>query len=294
LILKRDIENAAETRAPGLLDFVLQKVIANLPFQQEVLPGIGLDYSFRAKPVVTQHDIALPIAGEFYPYNKQPGSPGEPEKLPDSPTTNEMIEIYLSEWSLNSLLRAAFLGGKMAATVTAENAPPVVQCYFVSDYYARIAPGIIDMFGNESAMAFALSLESQPNATISDDGFDIANVFRVTLLGRKKDDPEYSKAIVVDCNNHATGFISTKGEYITGSITVAQQFYFTLVENFVGQIDLPAYICLLTDLIEVFNDEINKALAEGIPLPSFLGLSFKKPVIVWSASHYVLLSGDFQ
>jgi len=295
LLLKGSIEKAAAMSAPAMLDAALHNTLVVQPFQQEVMPGIGLDYSFPAKSVVTQHDIALPIAGEFYPYNQQPGTtPGEPSQLPDGSTTNEMIEVYLSEWSLNALGRAAFYGGRLTKTITSDVAPPELSDYFVSSYYASMAPGLIDVFGNDAEMAFVVNVEDEPKVTVALYGFDVDVVTRVTLLGKKKDDPAFTKAIVVDSHFQIDGLISTDGDRIVGNLTAATRFDTCLIESTVGTVDMRYYANVIEDLVEAATSHANAVLAQGFPLPSLRGLSIKKPIIVWSASHYVLLSGDLQ
>ena len=294
LMLKSTIERAAATAVPPMLDASLQNTLVVQPFQMEVFSGVGLDYSFPAKSVVTDHDIALPIAGEFYPYNKQPGTtPGEPLPLPDSSTTHEMLEVYMSEWALNSLGIAAFYGGKLTTTLTEFSVPVEQRKYFVSGYYAQVAPGIIDVYGNESSMAVVVNVESEPNTTIADDGFDVESIVRVALLGRKEQDPSYTKAFVIDCQLHLDGLISTNGEYIIGNMT-AGEYSTKLVDSAVGNVDMAGLKEMVDDTLTTAISYANQVLAQGIPLPSLRGLSIQKPIIVWSASHYVLLSGDLQ
>ena len=293
-LLKKTIEKAAATSLPPLLDKTLDGVLVVQPFQMEVMPGIGLDYSFPAKSVATANNIALPIAGEFYPYNSQPGTtPGEPNALPDATTTGEMIEIYVSEWTINALGRAAFLSGRLTTALTQDKVAPEQRKYFVSSYYADIAPGLIDQFGNDAEMAIVVNVEEEPNITVADDGYDVEALLRIALLGKKKDDPSFVKAFIVDTMLHLDGLVSTDGELIIGNMT-AGEFSAKLVESAVGSVDLDGLKATLDTTIGIAVNYVNKVLATGIPLPSLRGLSVQKPIIRWSSSRYLLLSGDLQ
>jgi len=67
-----------------------------------------------------------------------------------------------------------------------------------------------------------------------------------------------------------------------------------IVESAVGDVDADGLKVVVDTAIGTAVDYVNKVLATGVPLPSLRGLSIQNPIIKWSSSRYLLLSGDIQ
>ena len=293
--LKHTIERAAASALPAMLDATLDTTLVVQPFQQQVLEGVGLDYSFPARAVVTPHNMAVAVAGEFYPWNSAPGTtPGEPEPLPDTTTTGQMVEVYVSEWALASLARAAFYGGRLSTTLTADTVPEDARMYFVSGFYATCAPGVVTAYGSDAPMAVVVNAQQVPNLTVAADGFDVEAVVRMALLGKKAGARRFTEALVLDARVHIDGVVTTDGERLVGRLE-AGEMALALVDSAVGPVSVDALRKSVVDAaIDAAVAGANKRLAAGIPLPTLTGLAVRSPVISWSAERYLLLSGDIQ
>jgi len=297
LALTRTIEKAVATSGPAAINAMIKQELDVQPYQMVIAPGLGLDYSFTGDAVVTSDAAAIPIAGELYPPALGPHStPGKPGELPDKSLTPQTLEIYASQWSVGSALRAAFISGELTAAFTSESVPETspLQPYFHTSAYAAAAPGMAAVFGNNSEVAVVIAADSAPEVSIEEGSFSIIAPLRLEVVGTDLKDGKRKQAFRLGIDPTISGNLAVNGDRVVGKIAVKDGKW-KVVESAVGEVDAEE---LDKDFTPQFQATvllyINNKLAQGFPIPSLDGFSLVDPIISFKKGAYVLLSADLK
>jgi len=290
-LLKGTIQSTICTQLPAAIDAMANEQLSTLPVMEPIGFGLGIDYMLPTAPVVGQFGLSLSTRGEMYAVNEGPGhTPGSPVALPDGEIADAEIELVLSEWTLASVAYSAWHAGLLSKLLTQNDVPPAAAQFFTTSTYSAYAPGLVKKYGAKQPVALALAVKAAPVVLAATKGFTVDAEVLLAILGKNPASGAYEEAFEMLLDVDAEGTLSCRGDNITGELDVLDANT-TLVETFVGEVDVSGFSDLVTFVLSMAEDLVNSFLVTGFPIPSFDGVSVKSPAVKWGP-RYVLISGD--
>jgi len=269
---------------------LIDKYLSELPVQHVLGDYLAIDYSL-ADPngiVITSDDILIgSAAGEFFPKNGHPGqAPGKPVAMPNSVTDNQ-FQIFVTDFSVESLGFAAVKSGLAEMTVTKDMVPAMAKDFFATDFYGQYAPGILDKYGEGTDCALLLALHQTPDVIFTTkDGVDVKAGVELTIRAMNKDG-KFEDAFSIMLNCDIDGDAKVNNTVLSGELTDVSATA-TLVSSHVGDVDIDGINDLVQFALSMCLDTVNEILAKGTPLPTLPGLHFVNPEILYRDDYIVV------
>lgn len=298
-IIVSNIDKAVKRELKYLLNTFVNEEFARFPVQIPLGLGIGFAYAMTADPTVASASLVFPSQGEFYPLETGPGHSGHtPVVLPDHATSKvNMFELIFSEFSAQTLGYSAFKAGAFEQRLTKEDAAavPAASVLFTTDVYAVYAPRMLTKFGRGKETSLRFSAFREPLVDFTESGFDVTFPLIVTIdvNNTKKGanvtgDWEEAFALMVTANTK--GDIGFDNNTLRGKIAITNTTI-ALHSSNVGAVNVKGLSSTIHIALDVAQTFVNKALANGIPIPAFHGLTFVDPIIEWY-DKYVAVSSS--
>lgn len=264
--------------------------LSEVPVQHVLGDYLAIDYSLYNPNgiVITSDDILIgSCAGEFFPKGGQPGqAPGKPVNMPNS-VTNTQFQIFVTDFSVESLGFAAVKSGLAEMTVTKDMVPSLAKDFFVTDFYGQYAPGIIDKYGEGTDCALFLAIHQTPDVIFTTkDGVDVKAGAELTIRAQNKDGKfEDAFTILLTCD--IDGDAKVNNTVIYGELTDVSATA-TLVQSHIGNVDIDGINDLVQFALSMGLDAVNEILAKGTPLPTLPGVQFVNPSIIYRDDYIVV------
>jgi len=271
----------------------LDQFLAQVPVQHVLGDHIALDYSL-ADPygiVITPDQLVIgSVAGEFFPQGGQPGNaPGQPVAMPDS-VTNTQFQIFISDFTVESLGFTAVTGGLAEMLITKDMAPSLAKDFFTTDFYGQYAPGLIDKYGSGTDVSLFLAIHQVPDVIFSvKDEIDVqAGVEMTVRANNSAGSFEDAFTLLLTCN--IDGDAEVNSTVIYGQLS-AVDISASLVQSQVGTVDINGFNDLIEFALSMGLDAVNAILAHGAPLPTLPGAEFVNPTILYR-DDYIVVATD--
>jgi len=294
-LFHKKITNALQTAICGALHGDLQdkidELLSTIPVQEPVGNYFAIDYSLagpHAIQIVPEKSLVACSSGEFFPIGGKPGgAPGTPAEMPNS-LTNNQFQIFVSEFSIESLGYAAVKDNLAQRLITKDIAPPVAAYFFSTDFYSEYAPGLITKYGEGKEVSIFINMCEAPDLVLTEVN-EIYVKANVDVTIRVKNDAgtfEDAFTLLLSCVVDANA--NVENNRITGLLTDAGATA-SLVSSNVGDIDINGFNDLVQFALSMGLDSINDILKKGAPLPVMPGLTFVNPKILYHDG-YILVA----
>ena len=317
----KQIESGVSDQLPGVIDDLGTAALGSAPIQENITYDIGFDYTFsRPVSVVTINKaaaatttttnnnnnnninkglsnknvkaIVAPLRFEVFANIEGSGhTPGVPAAPLPEGETGQMLEFYLSNWSIASISRALWRTGSFTKVLTRANAPAALANMFSAGHYAAIAPGLQAAYGADAEVAIVSSAAAPPEVEPLTGGYTATAPAEVAFLVMDSSKATFTVAFVASSNASYKGSLAVKNARIVGDVTLVGHSA-AVVETAVGAVDAKALAGEIRSALELGAKHASEVLASGvIPLPSFIGVEFKDAEIRWGQG-YALFSSD--
>jgi len=242
-------------------------------------------------PIFTNSYMSLPELGEFFDIvspSDCPSSNCPLDPLPDF-ITSEMIQMIISDFTLNTAGWAFYKIGTFTATVTDSDIPSWSPVRLNTESFKILIPELYETYGSAE---MELSLEStQPPFGVFSNTFGASISAVGDLNAIVLTSPSPSTAFTLSGVISLAGTAQLSGLFVIGNLTYLHG-NFSLESSSIGKFD----VNVLNDLLNLLFSsgvipKINKQLQSGFPLPTVEGLTFNSPSIGWG-DHYFYVSTD--
>jgi len=274
----------------GTVQAQLTEFLESVPVRHDLGNYFAIDYSL-AYPngiAITPDGILFgSLAGEFFRKGGQPGqAPGQPVQMPVS-VTNTQFQIFVSDYSVESLGFTAVKSGLAQYLITKDMAPVMAQDFFMTDFYGQYAPGLLDKYGSGTEVALFLAVEQTPDVVFTaKDGIDVKVGVELTIRGKNKAGTfEDAFTVLLSCD--VDGVARVNNTVISGELTTVTATA-SLVQSHVGNVDIDGINDLVQFALSMGIDAVNEILANGTPLPTLPGLQFVNPSIIYKDDFIVV------
>lgn len=285
------IESEMSTTLPPLIDELGSEALSSVPIQENITFDIGFDYSFSDAVKVGNYGMIAALRGEVFANIEGSGhTPGTPSALPDG-ETSQMVELYLSDWTLASISRALWRTNAFTKIHTLSDAKTSSVSYlFTAKYYKNIAPWLPATYGDDAEIAIVSSAMLTPELKLATAGFAAYTPTELAFLVMDSAKDQYTLAFTAVSNVTYKGTLSVKNGLLVGEVKLADHSA-AAVETPLGSVDSEALADAIRGALELAADHASSVLAKGITIPSFIGIQVYDSEIIWG-DNYVLISTD--
>lgn len=295
--IKSSVDKAVKKELKYLLNTFVNEALKEVPVQIPLGLGMGIAYKFTSDPTVTADgSLVFPSQGEFYPLELGPGQSGHtPAALPDRGTTKvNMFEFIFSEYTLQTLAFSAYKARafEQRLTKSALEAFPAAGALFTTDVYVVYAPRMLTKYGHGKEVSLRFSSFAEPLVSFTESGFGATfplNIYvDVNVVNKTTNESHWEEAFGIEAIANANGDIDFENNTIFGKISLTNTTI-SLHSSNVGTVNVKGLRSTILLALDVAQSIVNNILADGVPVPSFQGLTFVDPVIEWHED-YVAIS----
>lgn len=289
--IRKVIESEMSSTLPPLVDKLGTEAMSSVPIQENITFNIGFDYSFSDTVKVGDSGMIAALRGEVFANIEGSGhTPGTPGALPDG-ETSQMVEMYLSDWTLGSISRALWRTSTFTKIHTASDPKTSAVSYlFIADYYKNIAPWLPATFGSDAEVAIVSSAMLTPELKLGVSGFAAYTPTELSFLVRNKTHNQYVLAFTAVSNVTYKGILGVTNSRLVGNVRLAEHSAAAL-EKPLGLVDNAALADAVKSALELAANHATTVLGKGIPIPGFMGVQLNDSDIIWG-DNYVLISTD--
>ena len=289
--IRKTIETQVSTTLPPLIDQLGSEALSSVPIQENITFDIGFDYSFSDAIKVGPSGMIAALRGEVFANIEGSGhTPGTPSALPNG-ETSQMIELYLSDWTLASISRALWRTSSFTKIHTLSDPKTAsVKYLFTAEYYKTIAPWLPATYGDDAEVAIVSSAIVTPELQIGVNGFAAYTPTELAFLVMDKSTKQYVLAFTAVSNVTYKGTLSVANSKLVGNVQLADHSA-AAVETPLGSVDNAALGDAVRSALELAAGHATTVLKKGIPIPGFIGIKLNDSELRWG-DNYVLISTD--
>jgi len=273
--IKSSTQSSLQSAIPNSIDTGLANVLATLPIAEPINHEIEINYELQRAPSIYPDYFTLDTLGEFYAVENPSEAPFSPGSLPDV-ATNEMVQIFLSDFVLNSAAYVFFTEHLIEFTVTDSMLPKDAPVQLNTTYFSIMIPNLYKMYPNKMFNLFLYTRDTPVgNFTTSGAEVNAPGAIDIVIL------PDNIVAFTLGVQVLTAGTAGLNGQNITGELSFLNTSL-SLLNSTIGDFDVSVLQTIVDDLVKVaLIPMVNKILATGFPLPSVSGLTFISPRVGW-------------
>lgn len=285
-LIKSEVEKEIEKALPPIINSGLSSAISTLPITVAINDEIEINYELTEQPSVSSSYLTFSALGEFYSLAKPTPAPFSPGPIP-STTTSDMIQIYVSDFTINSASYVFFEEGLMKYEVNDSMLPSNSPLRLNTTYFSILIPPLEKAYPDRM---FKLNIyaAATPTVTFSASGAAVNAIVNVDFVIL----PELDVAFTLQLKALGDGEVSLSGTNIVGKVAFINATL-SLNNTNIGDFSILALQEIMSTLVQqLVLPQANKKLAVGFPLPTIAGLTLEESEIGFGAN-YVLISTDF-
>jgi hypothetical protein len=164
--MKKDINEKVSAILQESFEDELNHILKNIDYKSDI-PGtyLGADYHVVQNPLITSNFLSFAFNGTFYNTklpNQQPQVP-DPAMLPTSDeNSTEMVQFFISEHVVDSLLYSIFTAGLLSVTIDSNMIPSDSAYQLNTSSLNSLFNGMEDLYGYDTPCQLKLSAKDNP------------------------------------------------------------------------------------------------------------------------------------
>ncbi|EFC46805.1 hypothetical protein NAEGRDRAFT_47514 [Naegleria gruberi] len=252
-------------------DYIAQQPFI-MPINLSSTMSLMIDFGFDIFKVVDYLTVGAFSQVRFFDKSLGEKLPFEPVDLPTSPTSNDLLQIYVTDFVVKSLLFSLHQSNQISFVVTPEMVPPTEMIQLNTTSLKIYLPELYNKYPNQLVQ---LVLSSNPsNAPVPD--FNITTVgmnanFNGELLFQVLNGSSTVNAFSVSvAAQFSLDKISLKNNATTINMTAEidnPSVLLTLKQSWIGPIDIKNFAFIVNVVVaRGVVRQLNIQLADGIPL----------------------------
>lgn len=241
--------------------------------------GLALDYSLLSSPKVTNGYLILNSNGAIvnlkYPKSLNPPFV-QPTTLPDFDINGKFIQMFLSDYSINTAINSVYLSNMLDITVKSEDVPHYSFFQLNTTSLEMIVRGISDVYGRDRKVDLHSIVTSRPDVAISENRINGATTVDLSLLVRN-DDGTHDLALRFNTTISSSVDVRVESQgQISAWINTLQWSNCTLIDSKLKQTDITqiqnGFNFAMKVVLPILNNDYLKKIT--IKLPSVQGIIF--------------------
>ena len=303
-VFKSTISNAIKDAAKKALgdqltsqvNKVLKNIVWTVPFADKFAQANFIPSSVASNA----QSLSVGVTGDVTPIGKSGALP--PFSVPSMPTwdpsaSSAYVQVMLSAWSLESYTYTYYQGGRLDRIITHSDIGSLSPVQLNTSSMSLFAPGLKTKYPNRW-MQLEMKAVGPPVADIStSSGLKVVMPASLSFQVLNESGGVLAEAFSLGANVTAaikTSVVGGSTQRISGQVT-SLSAPFQVVRTSVGPVRLVNGLSNFTNFLldDVVVPIVNKALAQGFPLPSVSGFSLTSTTLA-EKNGYLLVGSQFK
>eukprot|EP00708_Paratrimastix_pyriformis_P002928 GAFH01001690.1.p1 GENE.GAFH01001690.1~~GAFH01001690.1.p1 ORF type:complete len:490 (-),score=134.42 GAFH01001690.1:12-1343(-) len=285
--IKDAVQDALRGAVTDTINEQAKDFLSTLPIDEPVDSVSMIDVGLEMTPTFTPSSLTTAHLGEFYSIKNPQECPSAHHTLPDS-TTDEMVEMVLDPFLINSASFVYWANGGMMYDLEDKDVPPESPVRLNTTDFQDMIPNLYNAYPDR-LMHLHLQADQYPEVTVDSDGIQGAMVasINVSVILPSGLAHVFTLGGVVN----VAGEVHCDGEKIRGKVSFLSA-QIKLSETVIGDFDVEP----LQDIVDFLCTmgalpALNQYLANGFDVPSAEGVSLINPKIAYGPG-YITISAD--
>lgn len=275
--LQTKVKDIIKEESKSMIDDLVNQIPVYMPLHES---GLALDYSLLSPPKIINGYLVINSNGAIvnvnYPESMNPPYT-PPTNLPDYNTDGKQIQMFLSDYSVNTAINSLFLSNMLVITIKSEEIPEESPIKLDTTSLETLVRGISDVYGKGKLVDIETRIIERPSVVITENGLNSTVTCEISLLVRM-DDGTSDEALKLSTSVAASGdaHVETDGQIfaqvhsvelsntkiIESKVPDADVTNIEIVFNFTTKIVLP-----------IVNENFLRKIA--VKLPSIEGITIE-------------------
>ncbi|XP_072917699.1 bactericidal permeability-increasing protein-like [Hemitrygon akajei] len=252
---------------------------------------VELDYSLVGAPEITTDFIEFPIKGELYDVQHHTEAPFTAQLFNLTSTTDQMVMVGLSEYTVNTGGFAYFVAGALQFNITDDMIPKDLPFHLNTSSISILLPKVATKYPN-LLMKIVMGASKQPVVKFVPGKFT-SNIFTTAEVFVILPNNSLAELFLLGVTASVCGKVYISQGRVHGSVSLSS-VDLVLEETKVGVIPTQAFeAALKLGLQKVVIPRINAKLKKGFPIPKTEEVSLINPVLAIEQG-LILITSDIQ
>eukprot|EP00357_Protocruzia_adherens_P002022 CAMPEP_0115019386 /NCGR_PEP_ID=MMETSP0216-20121206/29413_1 /TAXON_ID=223996 /ORGANISM="Protocruzia adherens, Strain Boccale" /LENGTH=543 /DNA_ID=CAMNT_0002390847 /DNA_START=33 /DNA_END=1667 /DNA_ORIENTATION=- len=270
----------------------LSKALAGFPVNEPIPDTpLAIDYSLVDGPTVASDNIEVSVKGEIYNTKGSNALPiGPPAKMPAYLASGLDLQIFVSNYTINSVLYSATESGVASISIDQTMIPAKIPVKLNTNTFDAIFPGLIAAYGDDKPCTLQIALANPPSKVLIDEsGMTLATDTNINLLVGSV------VALELVALTDFNGDITVTGAKMFPTLTDAAIQSMTVTKSTVPKFNEKEAMQNLNDLIGTVKIAVDAIVfSQGVRLPIVDGIDLTDSKVTFGAGYFSIQSSpDF-
>jgi len=276
--LQKTLISSLQREIQKVIDKELSKLPLYIPIKKD---GLAVDYSLLSAPKMSNQHVILSITGTLVdltiPETKNPPFI-MPENIPDFDPAGKSIQMFLSDYTIKSVLNTMHKSERIKIKLKSEDVPKELPVQFNTTSLDLLLPGLEKLYGpNKRANLICLSDKNHTSPSVELTSENVKGLISMDCALEVNTEGEtFDKA-----TNFATSFnfsanisLSENGT-ISAALNDAKFFDSKMIESKIPDIKIENFEFLTNFALQLVIPVLNTQISEAtIRIPTIEGISF--------------------
>ena len=273
---------------------IMKKIFADLPEYYPIQDPLSLNYAFLSNPIVDAEFLILNSYGALVNKNipETLNPPFEiPTNLPVFDKEGKEIQIYASDYTINSILYTLYLSGLLKIDVKPEIVPEKFPIQLTTSWLRTLIWGLDKVYGKDKKCEVNFNVHSQPEIKFEEKLISVKMPTEM-IVNVRKDDATLEQAIKVDTEFiFDVDFQVIEEGQVSAYIHEMKLQNTTIIETTVPTAKADTMESLINILTLILRPVLNTFVLKKLPikLPVIQGINFSDSKVTHT-SHYVAVN----
>eukprot|EP01091_Cochliopodium_minus_P020460 TRINITY_DN895_c0_g1_i1.p1 TRINITY_DN895_c0_g1~~TRINITY_DN895_c0_g1_i1.p1 ORF type:complete len:505 (-),score=146.89 TRINITY_DN895_c0_g1_i1:67-1548(-) len=279
--IKNSIQSAVKSNLASSINENANKAISSLPIKQNIGCCSYLDYMLTDDPRFTSTYFTVDELGEFFAINNPLPCPFPVPALPDSINT-EMLQIFISDFSVTSAGYAEFLAEQLQFLITPQMVPKDSPFQLNTTDFSDLIPALYQKYPG-LLMELNTSVYQMPQAVFNASGAFISAVTNIYVLVLPNNSSPIL-AFTLQVNVNLAGKANIKSSTIFGDLTFLSASI-SLYQTSIGNFSVSNLQDVVQLLIYGVLPIVNQKLSAGFQLPILDNVELVSPTLTFGQDY---------
>ncbi|KAF0980344.1 hypothetical protein FDP41_013558 [Naegleria fowleri] len=285
--IEQAAQNAINTQVASAVNNVLSNTLSTLNLQIPILSyGVLFDSTLQIVSYTPSTYMTIGTAGRCFIKGQQP-YPGQPSYMPNSLGNDVMIEMFVSDYTLNSAGFAFTQAGIFNYLLTQHTLPSAISWMFNTTNLQFFIPALYNKYPNRELQVDFI-VPTAPVFTISPKGVEVSLIAQAIFQVILPTGPV--NAFALNLNALLDWEVQIVANNLTGSLQY-KSANVTLAYSTIGNLDVSLISSIVNLLFQYGIVPIGNILAQrGFPLPTVEGLTLQNPTVSYQTGFIAVRS----
>jgi len=290
--IEKAAQNALNTQVSTAVNTVINNALQTLDLQVPIgTYGVMFDSTLQSVQNTPSLVMTVGTAGRLFAKG-YPDYSGSPSAMPYTIGSDKMMEVFVSDYTLNTAGFAFNQVGMFNFLVTKDLLPSVISWVFNTTNLQFFIPQLYSKYPN-CGLQIDMTVANPPTVTIAQNvGAEMSVIGEAIFQVIQPNNKTVVNAFGLDLNVLLDVEAGIVGNNITATLSF-KSANVTVGFSTIGSLDVSLLSSLVTFLFQYGIVPIGNMFAkQGIPIPAVDGLTLQNPVVVYQNGYFAVRS-DF-